>query len=119
MKQYKLHVTWMVITVGILSAQELKNVQVLPFETKKDLMVYMKTKVAKSLGVKCNFCHNIKDYSSDEKAHKTIGREMMKMVMDINENVMVPIKFDPISCWTCHRGDESPERDIADTKEKK
>lgn len=79
----------------------------------------MKTKVAKSLGVKCNFCHNIKDYSSDEKAYKTVGREMMKMVKDINENVMAPLKFDPISCWTCHRGDEFPERDIADTKEKK
>ncbi|MCH8010576.1 MAG: photosynthetic reaction center cytochrome c subunit [Candidatus Marinimicrobia bacterium] len=68
--------------------------------------------------MKCKFCHNIKDYSSDEKAHKTIGHEMMKMVIDINENVMAPLKFDSISCWTCHRGDEYPERDISGTKEK-
>jgi len=39
---------------------ELKNVRVLPFTKKAEIMKYMKKTVTKELGVKCNFCHNIK-----------------------------------------------------------
>lgn len=83
---------------------ELKNVQVLPFTSKSEIQSFMKKTVASELGVKCNFCHNITDYSSDEKENKIVAREMMKMVKYINSNTLKPLKLHEISCWNCHRG---------------
>lgn len=88
---------------------ELKNVKVLPFKTKADIMKYMKLSVAGELGVKCTFCHNMNDYSSDENEHKLVARKMMQMVVNINENTMKPLKKHEISCWTCHREQKQPE----------
>lgn len=88
---------------------ELENVQVLPYTKKADIMKYMKKTVSKELGVKCNFCHNIREYSSDEIEHKLVAREMMRMVLNINENTFKPMKRDEISCWVCHRGQKHPE----------
>ena len=44
------------LLVGFLSAQksDLKNVKVLPYKTKRELVKYMKSVVAPELGVKCN-----------------------------------------------------------------
>lgn len=111
----------MSLTLCDLNGQELKNVQVLPYKTKKEIFPYMKNTVAKSLGVKCKFCHNIKDHSIDENPHKLVAREMMKMVNSINVRMKsiwevaqnagmkyqdeVPI----IECWVCHRGKTEPE----------
>lgn len=88
---------------------ELKNVNVLPYTKKSEIMKYMKKTVTKELGVKCNFCHNIRDYSSDENEHKIVAREMMKMVMNINQNTMKPLGMHEVSCWVCHRGNEHPD----------
>lgn len=111
----------LLLALGTLSAQELKNVQVLPFKSKKKITSFMKNQVAKSLGVKCKFCHNLKDYPSDENPQKVVGREMMRMVSSINEQ-MVTIqkvakdagmerweKAPMIECWACHRGSTKPE----------
>ena len=43
---------------------ELKNVKLLPFEKKREVVSYMKI-VTKELGVKCSFCHIPNDYTSD------------------------------------------------------
>jgi response regulator RpfG family c-di-GMP phosphodiesterase len=67
--------------------RELKNVKVLPFKTKRELVSFMKTVVAPELGVKCNFCHNLTDYSSDEKDHKKVARKMMAMVNTANQTM--------------------------------
>jgi hypothetical protein len=100
---------------------ELKNVQVLPFTTEKEITRYMKKQVAKSLGVKCTFCHDLKDKSKDDNPHKLVAREMMKMLANVNEN-MVSIadlaqksglenweKTPVVECWSCHRGSTIPE----------
>jgi len=95
---------------GLMLGQkrELKNVKVLPFKTKRELVSFMKTVVAPELGVKCNFCHNLTDYSSDEKDHKKVARKMMAMVNTANQT-MNELNFHEISCWVCHRGNEHPE----------
>ncbi|MFQ6675237.1 MAG: c-type cytochrome [Fidelibacterota bacterium] len=110
-----------VLTAGTVSAQKVENVQVLPFKEKKEISQFMKKKVAKSLGVKCKFCHNLKDYASDENPHKVVAREMMRMMLSINEQLTSiqqvaqeagmehwdePPKLD---CWACHRGSTRPE----------
>ena len=98
------------LLVGFLSAQksDLKNVKVLPYKTKRELVKFMKSVVAPELGVKCNFCHNMTDYSSDEKDHKKVARKMMTMVNTANKT-MNELNFHEISCWVCHQGNNHPE----------
>ncbi len=104
----------LLLTTALLFAQEgqkseLKNVMVLPYTKKADIIKYMKKTVSPELNVKCNFCHDMRDYSSDENEHKIIAREMMQMVMDINKKTLQPLKLDTITCWVCHRGNTDPE----------
>ena len=102
-----------ILTV-ISSAQKFTNVQVLPFETKKEIMKYMKKTVSKSLDVKCKFCHNIKDYSDDGNPHKLVAREMMRMVESMNTHLdsafatgmksgMKHSSPPKVECWVCHK----------------
>ncbi len=96
---------------SVLSSQqksELKNVQVLPFTVKKEIVQYMKKVIAPGLGVKCKFCHNPMDFSSDKNEHKVVAREMMKMVTNINRDTMAKLKFHEVSCFVCHRGEKLP-----------
>src|SRR5262245_818253 len=70
--------------------------------------------VAASLGVRCDHCHvrntaNPKavdggwEFERDDKPTKAKGREMMRMVREINAS-----RFEGrpvVTCFTCHRGD--------------
>ena len=105
---------FLILTV-IGTAQEYSNVQVLPYESKKEMMKYMKKTVSKSLGVKCTFCHNIKDYADDGNPHKLVAREMMRMVISMNTHLdsafsigkKTGMKHIPdvpkVDCWICHQ----------------
>ena len=103
-----------VISLGIMQEKP-KNLQVLDFESVRDIKKYMKT-IQKNLGVKCTFCHDINDKSIDTE-HKIIAREMMKMQIDLNKSFFAQIgdsllKHEntlQISCWTCHRGSKKPQ----------
>ena len=104
-----------VFIMASIGTGQLKNIQVLDFESERDLKKYMKT-IGKDLGVKCTFCHDLNDKSIDTD-HKIIAREMMKMQMDLNKRVFAQIADSllkhenplQISCWTCHRGSKKPE----------
>ena len=61
--------------------------------------------MTESLGVKCSFCHNTENYSSDENAHKVEARMMLEMVQYLNRDIF---KENRISCFTCHAGQEEP-----------
>ena len=113
-----IHVLTMLFIVSSLGFMQVKpkNLQVLDFESVRDLKKYMK-KIQKDLGVKCKFCHNINDKSIDTP-HKNIAREMMRMQMDLNKSFFSQLGDDSlhingempqISCWTCHRGSDEPE----------
>ena len=94
---------------------EFKNVQVLKFESERDLKKYMKS-ISKDLGVKCTFCHDLNDKSIDTD-HKIIAREMMRMQQDLNKRYFALIGDSllkrentlQISCWTCHQGTTEPQ----------
>ena len=102
------------ICMCILNGQ-LENLQVLDFESERELKKYMKN-ISKDLGVKCKFCHDINDKSIDTN-HKLVAREMMKMQMDLNKRFFAHIGDSllnkentlQISCWTCHRGSKEPQ----------
>ena len=91
------------------------NLQVLEFDSERALKKYMKT-IAKDLGVKCTFCHDLNDKSIDTE-HKLVAREMIKMQKNLNKQFFAQIgdsliKHDntlQISCWTCHRGTNEPQ----------
>lgn len=104
-----------VITIALCWAQEdkpkseLKNVQVLHFTKKRGIVAHMKKVIAPELGVKCKFCHNMRDYSSDEKESKLVAREMMLMVEGINKYTMKKLGHRDVSCWVCHQGKSTPD----------
>lgn len=102
-----------------------KNLKVLPKDTNKQQMDSIMKSFTLSLGVKCNFCHvrleNEKkdwNFSSDEKEHKGIARDMMRMAIKINKKYFREEKKDDngkqlanaITCYTCHNGKEEPGR---------
>jgi len=103
------------IIIFSIGAGQLKNLQVLDFESERELKKYMKT-IGKDLGVKCTFCHDINDKSIDTD-HKLVAREMIKMQMDLNKGFFAQIGDSllhhestlQISCWTCHRGSNEPQ----------
>ena len=112
-----IHVLTMLFIVSSLGFMQnkLKNLQVLEFDSERDLKKYMKT-VSKDLGVKCKFCHDLNDKSIDTD-HKKIAREMMRMQMDLNKSFFALLgdslhmheEMTQISCWTCHRGTKEPQ----------
>jgi tetratricopeptide (TPR) repeat protein len=96
-----------------------ENLKVLPSDIGKRDLVEVMRKMAFSLGMRCKGCHvgqnadDLKDYdfASDEKKTKRVAREMMKMVNEINSNLMTKSGVeDPqeVRCVTCHRGVEHP-----------
>ena len=116
MKILSLHIINLILLMAIVFASgKPKNLQVLDFDSIRDVKKYMNT-VAKDLGVKCSFCHDIRNKSKDTE-HKIIARDMMKMQREINErlfltesNSLKNNETQPqISCWTCHRGEKYPE----------
>src|ERR1043166_8093336 len=70
---------------------------------------------AVSMGRRCNYCHVNNqgqwDYASDAKAEKNTARDMIKLVLDTNKTLS-GLKLDPIACYTCHRGRNSPQSGI-------
>jgi hypothetical protein len=104
-----------------------KNLKVLPKNiSKHDLDSTMKFFTA-SLGVKCTFCHvriASEDkwyFENDGMPNKLIARKMLTMTAKINKKYFKPEEEDTdqpqaqteiagITCYTCHRGHEMPEK---------
>jgi hypothetical protein len=101
---------WMLTTLLVnpgWSVERPKNLKVLKFQTIPEVKKYMKG-IAKDLGVKCKFCHDLNDKSIDTD-HKRIARSMMRLVEDLNTNFFNWEDAPQITCWTCHRGEKEPQ----------
>ena len=82
-----------------------KNIQVLK-GIPADLLPPTMQFVAASLGERCTFCHVQGANEKDDKEEKQTARRMMQMVLAINKD-----NFNgrtQVTCYTCHRGSESP-----------
>ena len=88
-----------------------KNIKVLTGLPESQLIPVMNF-FAASMGRRCNYCHVNNqgqwDYASDAKPEKASAREMVKLVLDTNKT-MERLKLDPVGCYTCHRGRNSPQ----------
>jgi len=112
---------------------EFTNLKLLDEEiTKPELIAVMRSWTL-SLGVRCNHCHvgpdNLQgaDFASDEKPTKRTARRMFEMIRTINGDHLASLpvhesgaeeqparEAQSISCYTCHRGQELPPRDLVD-----
>ena len=99
------------VDVSVNAQRTPKNVQVLTDLSSREIRAYMKS-VSSGIGEKCVYCHNLKDYASDEKETKLIGREFIKLVeqinkqvMTINTNTMKKQNLQTVTCYTCHAGE--------------
>src|SRR5688572_1241871 len=97
------------VLVGRASAQPKKmKLEVLPKTlSNKEVKQIMKG-IAQSLGVKCDFCHDLLDFSKDTE-HKLMARQMMRMVNTMNKQHLAKYKVQ-VTCMTCHRGNHEPPR---------
>jgi len=95
-----------------------KNIQVLKGLPDSQIFLVMNF-VGDSLGVHCDYCHVKGEknpqtgedtwlWEKDDKKNKLTGREMMRMVLDLNHNVFK--REGTVTCYTCHRGSTRPER---------
>lgn len=80
-----------------------KNLKILPADD--NLIPTMKAFSA-ALGVKCDHCHVMGDFSSDEKHSKEVARHMLNMAHEINAKF--PDGKMHVTCYTCHRGSTLP-----------
>jgi hypothetical protein len=97
-----------------------KNIKILQGKPAGAVLSIMEIAYNKSLGVRCDYCHDPKDWASDIKKQKGITRQMSGMLHDINEKYIKSIngiKSDNpgVNCTTCHRGQEIPALDLDPT----
>lgn len=97
--------------------QTKKNIQVLKGLPTSQLMPLMNL-IAASLGVKCDHCHVMEGknaegfnnwiWESDAKETKRTARRMMQMVLSVNNTNRADFRDNPVTCYTCHRGQKEP-----------
>ncbi len=97
------------------------NLKVFPKDIPKRQLIDTMKGFTQALGVRCQFCHVGQgddlatfDFASDDKEHKQIAREMLRMVSEINKSFIakLPAESEPrqtVTCMTCHRGQAAPE----------
>jgi Photosynthetic reaction centre cytochrome C subunit len=90
--------------------QTRKNIKVLKGLPDSQLGTVMNF-IAISMGRRCDFCHVNKggtwNWESDDKEEKLTARKMMTMTLALNKD---NFRGSPtVSCYTCHRGRNSPQ----------
>ncbi|MCZ6507430.1 MAG: c-type cytochrome [Acidobacteria bacterium] len=102
--------------------ESFSNLQVLPADTSRAVLVGVMRNYASSLGVGCDHCHvgddvatfEDFDFASDDKEAKQVARSMMRMVEVINGDLLPASGRDAatlleVGCATCHHGVSRPE----------
>jgi hypothetical protein len=91
------------------------NLQVLPKDwTGMQVQNFMRTYFTTGLGMMCNDCHVQGNRASDDLKPKVVARQMLKMVMAINNDFLKDVGEKPaegqlkVTCYTCHRGQKKP-----------
>ena len=83
-----------------------ENVRVLAGVPRGQLQQIMEAMTV-SLGVDCQYCHDVNAPESDVKPTKQIARRMMQMLVSASGSYFELMEVP--SCWTCHRGSPTPE----------
>lgn len=96
-----------------------KNIKVFKGRPAEQVVRIMENGWSKALGVSCSHCHNVQDWSSDEKNDKELTIEMVEMTNKINNDLFKNMKSfagkprtPTVGCMTCHRGEAHPMRSM-------
>jgi photosynthetic reaction center cytochrome c subunit len=93
-------------TASSLSGQQPKNVKILTGLSRSEVQRVMNLMRA-GLGVHCHYCHVTgQDPSVDGTPQKARAREMMRMVIDLNQRHFGGREV--VTCFTCHNGSPHP-----------
>lgn len=87
------------------AAQYYRNVQVLKDIPASQLFPTMRY-ITVALGVRCEYCHDMEHFDSDDKPEKQRARNMMKMLFTIDSENFNGRR--EVTCFTCHRGAPKP-----------
>lgn len=105
--------TWRLsILIGLFAAtslfgQQPKNVKILVGMSRPEVERVM-NQMRAGLGVHCHYCHVTgQDPSVDGTPQKARAREMMQMVIDINQRTFGGREV--VTCFTCHNGTPHPK----------
>ncbi len=97
-------------------SKKFQNIKVLK-DLPADQLIPVMHKINESLGVKCDFCHEVSTnaagkhvgYELDTKPEKKRAREMILMVNDIKKHQKT--LDNKASCFMCHHGSAEPTLD--------
>ena len=90
-----------------LNAQQPKNVKILTGMSRPEVQRVM-NQMRAGLGVHCHYCHVTgQDPSVDGTPQKARAREMMQMVIDLNQRNFGGKEM--VTCFTCHNGTPRPK----------
>jgi photosynthetic reaction center cytochrome c subunit len=93
------------VSAGKKAEEAFKNIQVLKGVPADRLMPAMQF-IGASLGVQCDFCHEMGAFDRDDKKPKQTARKMMEMMFAINKNNFEGHR--EVTCYSCHRGATKP-----------
>jgi photosynthetic reaction center cytochrome c subunit len=93
------------LSAGKKAEEAYKNIQVLKGAPADQLMPAMQF-ISASLGVQCDYCHEMGSFDKDDKKPKQIARKMMEMMFAINKNNFEGHR--EVTCYSCHRGAVKP-----------
>ena len=114
------------IPTGAQVPEEFTNLRLINPEIERDDLINIMRDWTAALGVRCNHCHvepdNLigADFASDDKASKRTARKMLEMARVINRELLQDLPsveegetHQPTACYTCHRGQPQPPRNLA------
>ena len=86
-------------------------------DTTAGRLVKLMDEYSRAVGRGCDFCHVVDKWADDSKEHKKTTRIMIAVTNAINNEQLTKLPLDhgstpKISCMTCHRGANSPNRQI-------
>lgn len=98
---------WAPPAPGTKAEQHYQNIQAFKGLPAEDLMPAMQFMSA-ALGVDCDHCHVERAPEKDDKRAKQAARRMIAMTRAINDGHFKGER--EVTCYTCHRGSDEPER---------
>ena len=102
----------------------ISNAKVLPADIGADRLRQTMVGFARSLGVRCTFCHvgpegaplSQLNFASDDNPHKDLARGMIRMTRRLNAEDLTTVlgasDRQRVTCYTCHRGSTDPETQL-------
>ena len=96
---------------GPKASQVYQNVQVLGDLSVGQFVRHM-TSITEWVAPKegCAYCHNVQNFAEDSKYTKIVARRMIQMTQKVNQDWKTHVADTGVTCYTCHRGNNSPQQ---------